>query len=250
MTGQEEGTFWRTRYSRPDPLRDPAAWKLWLHGESKVERSDWERTELHPIHFPMIDEAYSITKRTPAGEKDWFVVYTDPQCEKAVVEKLGEDLGFRAAAPIVKEWERRRRRDKDRRVKVERPLLPRYVFVELPRVGAPFGRVTGQKHVQEFLGATDPVRVPAGIVEELLERERLGDFDLTQPARKRREAVSIGLNEWIVPGAQVVVEDGPFASFPGVIEHADHKRGTAKVAVSIFGRQTPVRLEFEQFAAA
>jgi transcription termination/antitermination protein NusG len=51
-------------------------------------------------------------------------------------------------------------------------------------------------------------------------------------------------------GAQVMVTDGPFASFPGVVEAFDADQGVYKVAVSVFGRKTPVELEEAHVEAA
>jgi len=88
--------------------------------------------------------------------------------------------------------------------------------------------------VTGFLGGTKPIPLPEGEIKNLL------DLATAQPTQKPRPAVTFTKEE------NVRIIDGPFRHFIGVVEEVNEERGKLKVMVSIFGRPTPVELDFLQ----
>ena len=121
-----------------------------------------------------------------------------------------------------------------RKVNTERRFFPGYVLVNMEMNDDTYHLIKDTPKVTGFLGsANKPLPVPQkevdrirGVIEEGVERPRSTvTFDI---------------------GETVRVIDGPFASFSGVVEDVDEDAMRLKVAVSIFGRATPVELEFTQ----
>lgn len=235
------GAFRAPRYGRPDPKRDPDAYMHWLVTEREMPRAPGE---LAPL--PWVEEAYTIGPIAAPAERKWFVVVTDPQREKQVVDQVVE-MELEAVAPEARIW--CRKAIGSGRARVTRPLLPRYVLVNLPV--EKFGVIRHQiRYVRDFLGGLAPLSIPADEVKDLVMREARGEFDETVTREGKGVLFATSVFGWIRREARVFVTKGPFASFPGIIEMVDRERGRAKVAVSIFGRPTPVELEFDQFERA
>lgn len=203
------------------------------------------------LAMPMIEEAYTIG---PPKAKKWFVVYTAPKCERKA-EGSFKAAGWRSYIPVTTDWGKKSKKkvdQKKRREKLVRPLLTRYVMVELPvhtrAVGGedydevPFGLVRMVDGVQEIVGTpAGPITLSAEVVDAIREREASGEFDAT--VKRGRVIVPKGFNV----GVQVRLEDGPFQSFYGMIREC-LPNARIIVDVDIFGRETPVELELAQVA--
>lgn len=230
------GPFRAPRYGRPDIQREPDAYMRWL-----VEHVAEPAGELRPLELPMIEDVYTIG---PKAERKWFVVVTDPQKERSVCDDLRRD-GIEPFAPLIRSAIIR----KGKKRIVSRQLLPRYVFAGLPQPQPPFRVVLEAHGARELLGRSgSPVEVPACVVEDLRRRDAEGEFDETEPATKKGYGKEPTKRKWkwVKPGAWVRVVKGPFASFNGIVEEVDAGRKRAKVGMSIFGRVSPVELEFDQ----
>ncbi|WP_293643715.1 transcription termination/antitermination protein NusG [Thiolapillus sp.] len=117
----------------------------------------------------------------------------------------------------------------------ERKFFPGYVLVNMELTDETWHLVKDTPHVLGFIGGTEdkPAPITQKEADAILQRVQEG-------AEKPRPKVLFE------PGEVVRVTDGPFNDFNGVVEEVDYDKSRLKVSVSIFGRSTPVELEFGQ----
>ncbi|ALV29338.1 antitermination protein NusG [Pannonibacter phragmitetus] len=170
--------------------------------------------------------------------KRWYIVHAYSNFEKKVAESIREkaaqkglsDLFEEILVPMEKVVEVRR----GRKVDAERKFFPGYVLVKMDMTDEAFHLIKNTPKVSGFLGSEQkPVPISEAEARRILSQVQEG-VDRPKPS------VSFEVGE------QVRVSDGPFASFSGLVEEVDEERARLKVAVSIFGRPTPVELEFGQ----
>jgi transcription termination/antitermination protein NusG len=118
----------------------------------------------------------------------------------------------------------------------ERRFFPGYVLVKMEMDDATYHLVKDTPKVTGFLGA-DAGKRPTPVSQREVDRIR---GVVADGAERPKQVISFDLGE------KVRVTDGPFASFEGFVEEVDETRMRLKVAVSIFGRATPVELEYAQ----
>jgi transcriptional antiterminator NusG len=168
----------------------------------------------------------------------WYIVHAYSNFEKKVADAIEENARAKGLAdkiekilvPTEKVVEVRR----GRKVDAERKFFPGYVLVRADLTDEVFSLIKNTPKVTGFLGTDSK---PAPITDE--EAERI----LTQVqegVERPKPSVTFEIGE------QVRVADGPFASFNGTVQDVDEERSRLKVEVSIFGRATPVELEFGQ----
>jgi transcriptional antiterminator NusG len=114
-----------------------------------------------------------------------------------------------------------------------RKFFPGYIFVQMNLTDASWHLVKGASKVTGFLGTPKPTPVPEAEVQRITKQMESG-------AEKPRARISFNLGE------PVMVIDGPFNNFNGTVEEINEEKGKVKVLVSIFGRPTPVELDFLQ----
>ena len=119
--------------------------------------------------------------------------------------------------------------------KSERKFFPGYVLVEMAMNDDTWHLVKSVPRVMGFIGGTPDKPAPISKREADLILNRLEQS--AEKPRHRKE---------YQPGEEVRVTEGPFADFNGTVEEVDYEKGRLKVSVSIFGRATPVELEFGQ----
>ena len=127
-----------------------------------------------------------------------------------------------------------------KKVQAERKFFPGYVLAKLTMTDDVYHLVKNTPKVTGFLGA-------GGKPQPISEREAaryFGGVAEAKAAPKKQVSVEYDI------GDQVKVLDGPFASFNGVVEELEFEKNKVKVSVSIFGRATPVELDFEQVELA
>lgn len=180
----------------------------------------------------------------------WYVVATNPNCEKKAVNELRR-AGLRVYLP-QKATERVHRRTKAVLVK-HRPLMVGYLFVRFPdalldrRGVPPFGIARACQGVKEFLRAIndqdewEPFAIPEQYVAAIMRRQRGREFG--KPAPDRPEERRARLAEKFKPGREMRVSEGPFASFNATIQQL-LDNGSVLSEVNIFGR--PIRVTFEK----
>jgi len=168
----------------------------------------------------------------------WYIVHAYSNFEKKVAESIREQAKQRGLEPLFEQilvpTEKVTEVRRGRKVDSERKFFPGYVLVKMNLTDEAFHLIKTTPKVTGFLGAENK---PMPISED----EALRILHQVQEGVERpKTSVSFEVGE------SVRVADGPFASFSGVVEEVDEARSRLKVAVSIFGRATPVELEFGQ----
>jgi transcription termination/antitermination protein NusG len=171
-------------------------------------------------------------------EKKWYIVHAYSNFERKVADSIREKahaagLGHlfdEILVPTEKVVEVRR----GRKVDAERKFFPGYVLVKMAMTDEAYHLIKNTPKVTGFLGADKkPMPISEAEAQRILQQVQEG-------VERPKPSVSFEVGE------QVRVADGPFASFNGLVEEVDEMRARLKVAVSIFGRATPVELEYGQ----
>ncbi len=171
--------------------------------------------------------------------KRWYVVHAYSGYEKRVLSGLLErielhDMQDQFGEILVPTEEVIEMRDGKKR-KSERKFYPGYVLVEMEMNDDTWHLVKQTPRVLGFIGGTadKPAPITKREADAILQRVQDGAQAPTQKTVYE-------------PGEIIRVIDGPFADFNGVVETVDYAKSRLKVAVTIFGRNTPVELEFVQ----
>lgn len=170
----------------------------------------------------------------------WYVIHTYSGHEKKVKANLEkriastgmEDKIHRILVPTEERIERKKGKQK----KVDKKVFPGYVIVEMEMSDDSWYVVRNTPGVAGFVSSgTKPLPLQPDEIDHILEGMGLEE-----------NQVSVEFEE----GDKVRVIDGPFEEFIGVIQEINPKQGKAKVMVSMFGRETPIELEFSQIESA
>ncbi len=172
--------------------------------------------------------------------KRWYVIHVYSGSEKKVADALREqaeqlgmtDLIEQVLVPTEEVIEMRR----GQKVNAERRFFPGYVLVKMDLNDMTWHMVKNTPKVTGFLGGQSK---PSPISEA--EAQRILD-QVKEGVERPKSTIVFEIGE------QVRVTDGPFESFVGMVEEVDPERTRLKVSVSIFGRSTPVELEYGQVA--
>ncbi|VAW13748.1 Transcription antitermination protein NusG [hydrothermal vent metagenome] len=168
----------------------------------------------------------------------WYIVQSYSNFERKVADAIREKVVTKkldnyfedVIVPTEKVVEVRR----GRKVDAERKFFPGYVLVKMELTDETFHLVKNTPKVTGFLGSENkPIPISEAEAQAILQQVQEG-VDRPKPS------ISFDVGE------KVRVSDGPFASFNGVVEEVDEERARLKVEVSIFGRATPVELEYGQ----
>ena len=171
-------------------------------------------------------------------DKKWYIVHAYSNFERKVADSIREkaqatglgDLFDEILVPTEKVVEVRR----GRKVDAERKFFPGYVLVKMHMTDEAYHLIKNTPKVTGFLGADNkPMPISESEAGRILQQVQEG-------VERPKPSISFEVGE------QVRVADGPFASFNGLVEEVDDVRARLKVAVSIFGRATPVELEYGQ----
>jgi transcriptional antiterminator NusG len=174
------------------------------------------------------------------AEAKWYIVHAYSNFERKVAESIKADAAARGLAdqfeevmvPTEEVTEVRR----GRKVTSTRTFFPGYVLVKMKMSDDAYHLVKNTPKVTGFLGA-EHGKKPTPVSEAEV-RRILGQME------EGVERAAPGITFEI--GEKVKVMDGPFQSFEGHVEEVDPEKARVKVAVSIFGRATPVELEYSQ----
>ena len=173
-----------------------------------------------------------------SSPKKWFIIHTYSGFENKVAESLrtrADAFGFadkigQILIPTEEVVELRN----GKKVTSKRLVYPGYVLVEMEMNDALWHEVKNTPRVTGFVGGgTQPVPLSADEVNSILYRQ-------ASSAERPRPKMTFEKND------SVRIIDGPFANFSGKVDEVNAERGTLRVMVTIFGRATPVELEFLQ----
>ena len=170
--------------------------------------------------------------------KRWYVLHVYSGFEAKVAENIKEKAVKQGMADRVEDilvpTEEVIEVRRGQRVNAERKFFPGYVLAKLDMDDDVWHMIKDTPKVTGFLGAGNkPSPISNKEAEQLLQQIQEG-------VERPRPSITFDIGE------EVKVADGPFASFNGVVEDVDEERGRLKVSVSIFGRATPVELEYTQ----
>jgi transcriptional antiterminator NusG len=170
--------------------------------------------------------------------KRWYVVHVYSGFEKKIAQQIKEQAAQSGLAdqfeevlvPTEQVMEMRR----GQKINTEHKFFPGYVLVKMDLTDDAWHLVKNTPKVTGFLGSkTRPSPISEAEAVRILKQNQEG-------VERARPAVLFEIGE------QVRVADGPFTSFNGTVEEVDEDKGRLKVSVSIFGRSTPVELEYGQ----
>ena len=218
-----------------------------------------DETVAEPVEVPEedLDPATALKKELRAKPGDWYVIHSYAGYENKVKANLETrvqnlDVGdyiFQVEVPTEEVTEIKN----GQRKQVNRKVLPGYILVRMDLIDESWSTVRNTPGVTGFVGATS--RPTALSLDDVVK------FLLPQGAAKKTGKVAAGSGasteaslerpEILVDfevGESVTVMDGPFATLPASISEVNAEQQKLKVLVSIFGRETPVELTFNQVA--
>jgi len=179
-----------------------------------------------------------MAKQELTGERNWYAIHTYAGYENAVMRNLRQridslgmhDKIFNVIVPIEKKIKIKG----GKRSEVEEKVYPGYVLVDMIVDDNSWYVVRNTPRVTGFVGAgVNPVPLNKKEVDELF-----GRIDKSENKTKHQIDVETG--------EIVRISDGPFKDLEGKVNDVDRERGKVKVLVSMFGRETPVELDFLQ----
>jgi len=169
---------------------------------------------------------------------NWYIVQAYSGFEKKVVGSIKDELKkhkfLDQLEDILVPTHQVTEVKKGKRSKKEKKFFPGYVLIKVNLTKEIYHIIKNLQKVSGFLGSSDK---PTPISDNEIKRI-LGQ--VSESAVTQKTGISFEIGE------KVKVCDGPFASFNGLIEEIDEEKSRLKVSVSIFGRPTPVDLEFNQ----
>ena len=176
-----------------------------------------------------------MTDVTEKSDKNWYIVHTYSGFEKKVSDSLkqrAQAYGLQDAIgevliPTEQVYEKRG----SKQIVASRRVFPGYIFVEMAMTDEAWHVVKNTPKVTGFVGAgVKPTPMSHDEVKQILE----GQLQASAPPTVNLEK-----------GDQVQINEGPFSSFNGIVDEVNQEKQTLKVMVTIFGRATPVELDFK-----
>ena len=176
------------------------------------------------------------------SELKWYIVNTQTGCEntaKASIEDRIKNMNMEDRfGEVLVPSENVVELVKGKKATRARKFFPGYIFIQMDMSDKTWHLVRGASKVSGFVGGPGkPPEVPESEVARVTKQMKVG-------AEKPKHKITFTVGE------NVVVIDGPFSSFNGSVEEINEEKGKVKVLVSIFGRPTPVELDFVQIEKA
>ena len=170
--------------------------------------------------------------------KRWYVVHVFSGSEKRVCQNIEEQIISKDMGSLIEEvlvpTEEVVEIRRGAKVQSEKKFFPGYILIKMEMTDETWHLIKSQSKVTGFLGAKDkPIAISNAEAKRLIDQ-------ISEGIDRPRSSVVYEIGE------EVRVSDGPFQSFNGLVEEIDEDKSRLKVAVSIFGRSTPVDLEYSQ----
>jgi len=170
--------------------------------------------------------------------KRWYVVHVFSGSEKKVCQNIEEQIISKDMGSLIEEvlvpTEEVVEIRRGAKVQSEKKFFPGYILIKMEMTDETWHLIKAQPKVTGFLGGKGkPVAISETEANRLIEQ-------ISEGIDRPRSSVVYEIGE------EVRVSDGPFQSFNGLVEEIDEDKSRLKVAVSIFGRSTPVDLEYSQ----
>lgn len=181
-----------------------------------------------------------MPKQTANQGRRWYAIHTYSGYEDNVSDSLHQridtmDMGDKIFNVLVPK-EKKIRIKNGKRKTMEEKIFPGYVLVEMIVTDDSWYVVRNTPNVTGFIGTgTTPTPVSQEEIDALLKRMRVDEPETQIDIEK---------------GSTVTIQDGPFKNFEGKVADVDRSRGKVKVLVNMFGRETPVELDFLQVKKA
>jgi transcriptional antiterminator NusG len=177
-----------------------------------------------------------MSKQQTEGERNWYAIHTYAGYENAVlrnlkqrIESLGmEDRIFNVVVPTEKIIKIKA----GKRVEEDEKIYPGYILVDMIVTDESWFMVRNTPRVTGFVGS--------GVYPVPLEKKEVEDLFKRMGGGNTKHAIDLAIDD------AVIIADGPFKEFEGKVSEVDTERGKVKVLVSMFGRETPVELDFLQ----
>ena len=177
-----------------------------------------------------------MPKQVTTGERKWYAIHTYSGYEDNVARNLMqrvESLGFEDKIfTVLVPKEKKIKIKGGKRETIEEKIYPGYVLVEMLVDDDSWYVVRNTPNVTGFIGA--------GTVPTPLSREEVDSLISRMGVAEPKYQMDLQVND------RVKVTDGPFKDFDGKVAEVDPEKGRVKVLVTIFGRETPVELDFLQ----
>lgn len=177
-----------------------------------------------------------MSKQQVNGQRNWYVIHTYAGYENAVmrnlkqrIESLGmEDKIFNVVVPTEKKIKIKA----GKRVEEEEKIYPGYILVDMIVTEDSWYVVRNTPRVTGFVGS--------GVYPVPINQKEIDDLFKRMNAHNVKHKIDLSVND------AITIVDGPFKDLEGKVSEVDEERGKVKVLVAMFGRETPVELDFLQ----